>query len=89
MKAQSGLAGDRKRRAEMTRPRFGGATNWMNGIDMMKKSVGYVSAIRNQIAGASALAQCAGVDAAIRNASHPQIRISNTYSEVNHRPAGR
>lgn len=32
MNAQSDLAGDRKRRAEMTRPRFGGATNWMSTV---------------------------------------------------------
>ncbi len=32
MKAQSELAGDRKRRAEMTRPRSRGATTWMTGV---------------------------------------------------------
>lgn len=31
-KAQSELVGDRKRRAEMARPRFGGVTNWITGI---------------------------------------------------------
>ena len=32
MKAQSGLAGDRKRRAEMARPRISGVTNRITGI---------------------------------------------------------
>ena len=32
MKAQSDLAGDRKRRAEMTRPRVSGATKRIEGI---------------------------------------------------------
>ena len=38
MKAQSELAGDRERRAEMTRPRFGGVTNWMDSINEMNKA---------------------------------------------------
>lgn len=33
MKAQSELTGDRERRAEMTRPRCGGVTNWITGIN--------------------------------------------------------
>ena len=38
MKAQSELVGDHKSRAEMTRPRSHGATNWINGVsDMMSK----------------------------------------------------
>ncbi len=32
MKAQSELAGDRKRQAEMARPRSRGATNWITGV---------------------------------------------------------
>lgn len=32
MNAQSELAGDRKRRAEMTRPHSRGVTNWITGV---------------------------------------------------------
>lgn len=32
MKAQSELAGDRKKRAEMSRSRFRGVTGWITGI---------------------------------------------------------
>lgn len=77
MKAQSDLTGDRERRAEMTRPRKRGATNWMSGIDAMNNSA-------DRIFDSSSLSY--GLSGAL--ADFPSIGKSYIIdTEVKHRPA--
>ena len=92
MKAQSELAGDRKRRAEMTRPRFVGVTNWIDrindmnhaliGANAMQEAVSCMAGVRDLVAGASFTARIAD------SIKIPTLPKPIMDSEVNHRPAG-
>ena len=80
MKAQSELTGDRKRRAEMTRPRFGGATAWINGIDR-------TLSLHSSFAKPEILEAMTRFDTVLSCASAvPTLDMSDP--EVNHCPAG-
>ena len=82
MKAQSELAGDRKRRAETARPRNRGATIWMSKIsDNMT-----LDSVTNACASAISALDFSGTEAALAEicANLPEIKID---SEVNYRPA--
>ena len=79
MKAQSELAGDRKRRAEMTRPRFGGVTvRMISGMDPEAMNHGFASDIEDYIVRASALQML-----------KEELQTTSDVPGVNHRPAGR
>ncbi len=84
MKAQSDLAGNRKRRAEMTRPHSRGVTNWMTGVsDKM-------SALSKSIASACASSldfPKVEISPAFTEALS-SISKTKFDTEVNHRPAG-
>ena len=81
MKAQSELTGDRKRRAEMTRPRFGGVTKWMSEFDNMN--------IRETLAEHTAFKKHFdfGLPAVIDRWSIAPEVTQDEMKEVNHRPA--
>lgn len=80
----------------MTRPRFGGVTNWMNGFDDMIGAQAGINVMQN------ALADCIGgikgaavgssftakIADCVKLPAHLHNDIKITYSEVNHRPAG-
>ena len=86
MKAQSELTGDRKRRAEMTRPRSGGVTNWISEIVAMSKP--------NIDKSARELIR--EYESAVSDVTTPLTELFSAIEtpdyyidkEVNHRPAG-
>lgn len=82
MKAQSELAGDRKRRAEMARPAAMRVTLWMTGVSEMISNASKAIAIS---APEIDLPKVTFAPALTETLS----RISKTTNnEVNHRPAG-
>lgn len=81
MKAQSDLAGDRKRRAEMTRPRVSGVTKRIDGIETMKASVGTLTAAIANVGGKLEGLTLEPYTSAISTTFNPE--------KVIYRPAGR
>lgn len=84
MKAQSGLTGDRKKRAEMTRSRICGVTNRMTGItESMAKATETIRATT------LACAPKITVSPVLTEVLGRLSETSKLYdTEVNHRPAG-
>lgn len=82
MKAQSELAGDRKRRAEMTRPRSRGVTTWMTGVSEK------MSVLSKTIATAYTPSTDLPKVELAPAFTEALSRISKSFNtEVNHRPA--
>jgi len=84
MKAQSELAGDRKRQAEMTCPRSRGVTTWITGVSENMSSIG--KSIATAYTSSFDLPKVEFAPAfteALASLCKPKIN-----SEVNHRPAG-
>lgn len=94
MKAQSELAGDRKRRAEMTRPRFVGVTIWIARINGMNSALRKVNSMQSSLAESMNAMKEAAVGASFtarisESINVPALPKPIVDSEVNHRPAGR
>ena len=84
MKAQSGLAGDRKRRAEMTRSHIRGVTNRMTGV-----AENMTEACESIKASAITRMPKITVSPALTEALGRLSETSKLYdTEVNYRPAG-
>ena len=83
MKAQSELAGDRKRRAEMTRPHSRGVTIWMTGVSEKMSVLG--KALASAYTPVVDLPKIELAPAFTEALSRISAISDN---EVNHRPAG-
>lgn len=86
MKAQSGLAGDRERRAEMPRPRFRGVTMWVSSIANMSLTTAGDNSVLKAVENATNIF----IDADKTNNLWEEISVftgSKPNNEVKHRPA--
>lgn len=75
MKAQSELMGDHERTAEMTVPRFDGATNWIDGITDLTgapASGSYVASLKERMESTMRITPNAGTYAAIFSSINKQ-----------------
>ena len=82
MKAQSELAGDRKRRAETARPRLDGVTSWIPGaVDMSKSREVRASTM---LAAGDAITISPAITSAIDRICATKLK----RTEVSNRPAG-
>lgn len=87
MKAQSELVGNRERRAETARPRFGGATTGMDdGNDEDSEEVNCDMELLNQLVLAAKTRDWSG--STTSRETPTGIIIETTYPEVSNRPAG-
>lgn len=83
MKAQSELMGDHERAAEMTVPRFGGATKWSVRINTMDSA----NALYDTINAVGTIG-LNGLSKTLGCAKPFMAELDSDENEVNYRPAG-